>query len=172
MPDFHWYSSQILVKSDYISRRLNRTLYQPSPRKDLRPQLQSYSTTMSAMLTLVIATFLAYMFRKLMTRREQRHFPPGPRGLPFLGNAFDFPTANIGSEYVQWGEKYNSWYIITYRQQGDLTINDSYLIGDILHASAFGTHVVIINSQQIADELLERRGAKYSDRPYFPTIDL
>ncbi|PPQ94229.1 hypothetical protein CVT25_006655 [Psilocybe cyanescens] len=88
---------------------------------------------MSVMLTLVIATFLAYM------------------GLPFLGNAFDFPTANIGSEYVQWGEKYNS---------------------DILHASAFGTHVVIINSQQIADELLDRRGAKYSDRPYFPTIDL
>lgn len=39
------------------------------------------------------------------------------------------------------------------------------MIGDILHASAFGNHVVVINSLKLTEEIFERRAQLYSDRP-------
>ncbi|PPQ69848.1 hypothetical protein CVT25_005489 [Psilocybe cyanescens] len=122
---------------------------------------------MSTFITSVASLLVAYIVGKLMVaRRERRNFPPGPKGLPLIGNALDFPTVNLGPEYVQWGQRYNSlskYLVLTAK------LNPT---GDILHASAFGTHVIIINNRQIADELFERRAVKYSDRPYSPTIDL
>ncbi|KAF9526513.1 cytochrome P450 [Crepidotus variabilis] len=74
-------------------------------------------------------------------------FPPGPPTRLFVGNALDFPSSNAHRVYTDWGKKYQS---------------------DILHASAFGSHVVIINNFKIADELLEKRAQLYNDRPDFP----
>ena len=37
--------------------------------------------------------------------------------------------------------------------------------GDLIYLNAAGQPVVIINSQKVAVELLDRRGAIYSDRP-------
>jgi len=42
--------------------------------------------------------------------------------------------------------------------------------GDILHASAFGVHVVIINSRKIAEDLFDKRANLYNDRPEIPVI--
>ncbi|KAH9477965.1 Cytochrome P450 monooxygenase 208 [Psilocybe cubensis] len=107
---------------------------------------------------LISAIFLALITKTFLTiKKEKRHFPPGPKGLPLIGNALDFPTKNLGPEYAQWGKKYNSKF---------------NSISDILHASAFGSHVIIINSRQIADELFDRRAAKFSDRPSLHTLDL
>lgn len=46
------------------------------------------------------------------------------------------------------------------------------MAGDIVHASAFGSHVVVINSLKMADELFERRAPLYSDRPVVPIAEL
>lgn len=37
--------------------------------------------------------------------------------------------------------------------------------GDLVYAEFFGHGTLIINSQHIAHELLEKRGSKYSGRP-------
>lgn len=42
--------------------------------------------------------------------------------------------------------------------------------GDILHASAFGNHVVVINSLKMAEEIFERRAKLYNDRPVIPIV--
>lgn len=34
-----------------------------------------------------------------------------------------------------------------------------------MHIDVLGVHLVIINSEEIADELVEKRSANYSDRP-------
>jgi len=44
--------------------------------------------------------------------------------------------------------------------------------GDILHASAFGQHMVVINSRKIAEDLLEKRAKIYNDRPEIPIVDM
>lgn len=45
-------------------------------------------------------------------------------------------------------------------------------IADILHASALGSHFMILNSFKDAEELFEKRASKYSDRPTAPVIPL
>jgi hypothetical protein len=44
--------------------------------------------------------------------------------------------------------------------------------GDIVHAQAFGNHILILNSVKVAMELLEKRARIYSDRPALPMIPL
>ena len=42
--------------------------------------------------------------------------------------------------------------------------------GDIVHVQAFGKHVVILNSIEAVEDLLEQKSAIYSDRPRFPLL--
>ena len=44
--------------------------------------------------------------------------------------------------------------------------------GDILHASAFGNHVVVLNNRKLAEDLFEKRAQLYSDRPDIPIVEL
>lgn len=44
--------------------------------------------------------------------------------------------------------------------------------GDILHASAFGTHTVVLNKLEDAEALLEKRAGKYLNRMRIPVIKL
>ncbi|KAF9477132.1 cytochrome P450 [Pholiota conissans] len=64
---------------------------------------------------------------------------------------FDFPERDFAMHYHNWGKKYNS---------------------DILHASALGSHVFILNSLEDAEELLERGASNYSDRIELPILKL
>ena len=38
-------------------------------------------------------------------------------------------------------------------------------IGDVVHISAMGTSIVVLNSVKAVTDLLESRGAQYADRP-------
>ncbi|PPQ78261.1 hypothetical protein CVT25_011720 [Psilocybe cyanescens] len=107
---------------------------------------------MSGIIALLCAFPVIYVIKKLLLPGKQSGpYPPGPKGLPFIGNALDFPTENNAQEYAKWEKKYGS---------------------SILHASAFGTHVILLNKREAADELFERRAQKYSDRPHFPLANL
>lgn len=46
------------------------------------------------------------------------------------------------------------------------------MTGDLLHVSAIGTHIIIINSLKIAEDLFEGRAKLYNDRPQIPIIKL
>ena len=55
----------------------------------------------------------------------------------------------------------------------DCGMANSYLFqGDILHASAFGNHIVVINNVELATELFEKRAQLYSDRPVIPIAEV
>ncbi|KAK0469478.1 cytochrome P450 [Desarmillaria tabescens] len=70
-------------------------------------------------------------------------FPPGPKGLPFIGNLCDIPAEYPWITYAQWTATY----------------------GDVLYLNTPGNPTIILNSAQVATELLEKRSALYSDRP-------
>jgi hypothetical protein len=46
------------------------------------------------------------------------------------------------------------------------------MAGDIVHASAFGKHVVVINSLKLAEEVFETRAQLYNDRPVIPIVEV
>ncbi|EIW84425.1 cytochrome P450 [Coniophora puteana RWD-64-598 SS2] len=83
-------------------------------------------------------------------RKRTLPFPPGPYGLPFLGAALQVNADNPWLTYVQWAAKY----------------------GDIVSCLLLGTQVIVLNSEEVADDLLERRSRIYSDRPEMSTTTL
>ncbi|KAK0436566.1 cytochrome P450 [Armillaria borealis] len=70
-------------------------------------------------------------------------FPPGPKGLSFIGNVLDVPSKKEWLTFARWGKKY----------------------GDIASVSFLGRCIVVINSAQTAIDILDKKGAIDSDRP-------
>ncbi|KAJ3492518.1 hypothetical protein NLJ89_g11218 [Agrocybe chaxingu] len=87
----------------------------------------------------------------LAASKKRGPFPPGPPGRFLIGNMLDFPAQDSGKVYEEWGKKYNS---------------------KIVHASALGSHVFVVNDLDVADELFERRANIYSNRPHISMVDI
>ncbi|KAJ7151250.1 cytochrome P450 [Mycena filopes] len=97
-------------------------------------------------LPLVPLTLLgAVVLYVLLSRRKRQSapLPPGPPGLPIIGNMLQLPLEKQWMTYQSWAKQY----------------------GDIVHVSVFGQHIIILNSEETVFDLLERRSAIYSDRP-------
>ncbi|CAE6452064.1 unnamed protein product [Rhizoctonia solani] len=80
--------------------------------------------------------------------RRLRH-PPSPRSLPFIGNLFSAPPGLDYLAYMKLGKQLNS---------------------DIIYMDMMGQPFIILNSAQIASDLLEKRSAIYSDRSCAPMV--
>ncbi|KAI0326111.1 cytochrome P450 [Cubamyces sp. BRFM 1775] len=83
------------------------------------------------------------LFIHRILSQARRPLPPGPPGLPLVGNAFDIPTEHSWVTYRDWAARY----------------------GDVLAVRAFGQTLVVLNSYTAALDLLEKRSLVYSDRP-------
>ncbi|KAI0253130.1 cytochrome P450 [Lactifluus subvellereus] len=97
------------------------------------------STT--GVLVLILSLVLLYWTSK----RTRLQLPPGPKGWPLIGNLLDIPMVNFSRTYTEWARKY----------------------GKIVHANAAGQPLIILNDLDIANEILDKRGATCSDRPVF-----
>ncbi|KAK7446349.1 hypothetical protein VKT23_014555 [Stygiomarasmius scandens] len=73
---------------------------------------------------------------------RRKYWPPGPPGLPFLGNVFQF-AQYPWLRFTKWGETY----------------------GPIFSLNLAGQPAIVINSHQAAVDLLNRRAEIYSNRP-------
>ncbi|KAF9445158.1 cytochrome P450 [Macrolepiota fuliginosa MF-IS2] len=82
-------------------------------------------------------------FRRLLRKPGQPPLPPGPRKLPLIKNLFDLPTQRQWLTFSKWAEEYNT---------------------DILHVEAAGYSMIILQSEEAIDELLQQRSAIYSSR--------
>ncbi|KAI0030170.1 cytochrome P450 [Vararia minispora EC-137] len=96
----------------------------------------------------VLSVCLYYFTRKVLKRAvsPSRPYPPGPRGWPLIGNLFDMPRTNIWEAFTHLRERY----------------------GDIVYLNVLGQPMIILNSLQAAQDLLDRHSAIYSDRPRMP----
>lgn len=60
-----------------------------------------------ALSTLVIGILAVLLFISV-TRHRKYRLPPGPPGLPILGNFLDIPKAGEWLTYNEWGRKYGT----------------------------------------------------------------
>ncbi|KAJ7596428.1 cytochrome P450 [Mycena floridula] len=99
---------------------------------------------------LLVLGILCLALFKLLNWSRSLPFPPGPSPLPILGNIKDLPKEKPWLVYTEWAKKY----------------------GPLIHFRVFNQHVMVINSLEVAGELLNKRSASSSDRPIVPMIAL
>ncbi|KAF7371180.1 Cytochrome P450 [Mycena sanguinolenta] len=94
------------------------------------------------------AIFLVFLLRSSRPR-SKLPLPPGPKKLPLLGNLLQLPSEREWETYMKWSQEYKS---------------------DIIHLNAAGTSIIVLSSVEAANDLLEKRSNKYSDRPPMPMV--
>ncbi|KAJ3711064.1 cytochrome P450 [Lentinula raphanica] len=71
--------------------------------------------------------------------------PPGPSGLPILGNVLQLPRSQTWLIFDQWTKRY----------------------GPIFYLNIAGQDTIVLGTHKAATDLLDRRANAYSDRPEF-----
>lgn len=97
------------------------------------------------------AAFSALVAHQIWKRtKSQLPLPPGPKGLPVVGNLFQIPREEPWKVYKEWTKEY----------------------GDMIYLEAMGQPILILNSLETIKDLLVSRAENYSDRPDSPLLDL
>ncbi|KAI1191509.1 putative cytochrome P450 oxidoreductase OrdA-like protein [Nemania serpens] len=100
---------------------------------------------------LILAAAAILGVKILLVVLKRPPLPPGPKGLPLVGNIAGLPSPGE-REWEHW-----------------LRHKDIY--GPISSITTFGTTVILLHSPELALEILEKRSANYSNRPTGPLTD-
>ena len=110
-------------------------------------------------------TVFVILVRTLVRRSRRLPFPPGPRPDPLIGNVRQMGSNDLKFLFEQWGKEYGE-----HGHPGTAPASSILLPGSIVYASAFGKPLVILNSFNVAQDLLQKRGNIYSSRPRLVTF--
>ncbi|GAA6017347.1 hypothetical protein JCM10207_005602 [Rhodosporidiobolus poonsookiae] len=113
----------------------NKTLLAPPP----TPLSSTFATLPNALLGCLVTVAVLFLFRQ---RRAKGPLPPGPPGLPIVGNLFDVPKSRPWVKFEEWTREY----------------------GDIFTLRLGSTTMLVVGRAGPAIELLDKRSAKYSSR--------
>ncbi|KAL0570242.1 hypothetical protein V5O48_011727 [Marasmius crinis-equi] len=104
----------------------------------------SYSANPQFITGLILISLSAiYITRKLLEQKEGK-LPPGPRGLPIIGNLLQL-SIDPWIPFTEWKYKFGPLVYLTVGHQG----------------------ILVINSPKVATELLDRKANVYNNRPRF-----
>ncbi|TFK68106.1 cytochrome P450 [Pluteus cervinus] len=99
-----------------------------------------------------LALFAALLFAFVWKRRRDAlavskgfPLPPGPQRKPLIGNVLDLPREKAWNTFLPWKERY----------------------GDIIYLEALGNGILVLNTLEAVNDLLDKRPNNYSDRPEF-----
>lgn len=116
-------------------------------------------------LSAVLCTVGYRQFRAIAARP----LPPGPKRLPLIGNTLQVAgREHMEGVFASLSRKYGTIY--AYDHYTPALNQFCGTKGDIMYLEFLGKRTVVLNSQKIARDLLEKRGAKYSSRPRMVTF--
>jgi hypothetical protein len=120
--------------------------------------LREFLTLPNGLLVCLVVVVLAVRYAKSPWRRV----PPGPRGLPLLGNAPELwdKTWLFGRDCK------NAYRVFSFiLGSGNTVAYQASTLGDMIYLNTLGQPILVVNSLKVAAELLDRRANIYSDRP-------
>jgi hypothetical protein len=60
-------------------------------------------------LVIALILFAIYVFKYFVFQSRLLPLPPGPKGLPLVGNIFDMPYEKEWLTFAKWGETYGGF---------------------------------------------------------------
>ncbi|OSD02067.1 cytochrome P450 [Trametes coccinea BRFM310] len=98
------------------------------------------------MILLAASTLVLLIFARtlLVTKSRRSPLPPGPKGLPLIGNIHQL-SRDAWNKFTEWKRTH----------------------GPVVHIKLFGQDVIVLNTLKAATDLLDKRAAIYSSRPQF-----
>ncbi|KAJ9134091.1 Cytochrome P450 [Pleurostoma richardsiae] len=103
---------------------------------------------------LAVALLLGIVVVSVIKRSSKKYpcpLPPSPPAEPFFGHYRNLPLENAHLTHMQYAKQFNS---------------------DVVYFNVLGNHMIVLNSQKAANEILDKRGAIYQDRPNFVLFDV
>jgi len=97
----------------------------------------------------VILISYVYLRRYINRSNHGLPLPPGPKKLPLIGNLLNMPEKTEWITYHEWSKELDS---------------------EIIHLNVAGTSIVILDTFEVATELLDKRSSIYSGRPRLPMV--
>jgi hypothetical protein len=112
----------------------------------------------------VIVSFVSWFLPK----RSAVTLPPGPRGLPLVGNLYDMPRRDQPqwSFWLKHKDIYGIDSLMPFSIVHERVLRE--IAGPISSVSALGRTVVIVNDLKLARELLEEKSKLTASRPSMP----
>ncbi|KAI1790237.1 cytochrome P450 [Ganoderma leucocontextum] len=98
----------------------------------------------------IAAIALTLLLTRNRLRKSSLHLPPGPKGFPLIGNVLAMPRTDLGPRFARMGDRY----------------------GDIIYMDVLGQPMIVVNSYEVASELLDKRSATFSGRPRLMMTEL
>ena len=96
--------------------------------------------------------------------------PPGPKGTPIIGNLRQVPAERSDVQFAKWAKEYSEFVrdlaLVAKRIFSDIEIES-----DVIYVNLLGQPVIVLNSVAAAVDLLDKKGANYSDRPPFVLLE-
>lgn len=68
--------------------------------------------TFFLVLDVLLAVVGVYLVKNIISRPSTAPYPPGPKGLPLVGNALDMPTSQEWKTYAQWGNRWGKVFLL------------------------------------------------------------
>ncbi|KAK5994113.1 Cytochrome P450 monooxygenase CLM2 [Cladobotryum mycophilum] len=99
----------------------------------------------STLLIQGIIALIGFIVYRQVFRKSNKKLPPGPKGLPLVGNVLDLPPSDT-PDHEFW-----------------MKLNDKY--GPISSITVLGQTMVFLHDREAVYELLEKRSLKTSNRP-------
>lgn len=94
-----------------------------------------------------LLSFYIYATPNAWKDPRRKHLPPGPRGLPFLGNFFDFADdSQVPTKAIRWARSH----------------------GDVFYTKIGGSDYVWLSSPKAIRDLMDKKSSIYSSRPPAP----
>ena len=122
------------------------------------PSFDWYVVLGAGLVALVVVAFFG---------SPKRRYPPGPPAKPLVGNILDVSPQGAWTKFTEYKAVYGLSCLVQYLAHGPMLTSSS---GDLVFFHGLGNNILVLNSMKAINDLLEKRGSIYSDRPSFTVV--